>query len=80
MTEVLALNEIEKEGLYTIFLEKEIKMTALRNEYKKTRDKEAFRVEIKKINPVYNQKIRGVIKKEKMLNYFEYLKAKRKKN
>jgi len=78
LTKVLQLTETEKNQLYDILLEKELKIVAIRKEYKS--DPAARKAEIKKINPVYNRKIKDIIGKERMAKYNVYKKSKRKKN
>jgi len=77
LTEVLQLTETEKSNIYDILLERELKVSAIKTGYKS--DPEARSAEMKKINPVYNRKIKDIIGKERMAIYNEYKKEQRKK-
>lgn len=77
MTEVIKLTEAEKSQVYKILLEKELKIVALRKEYKT--DPETKKVEIKKLHPVYNKQMKAILGKERMSTYNAYKKGQKKK-
>ncbi len=73
--QVLSLNKTEKEKVYTILLEKENEIAILREKHKD--DKEVLWAEIKKINPIYNRKLKDFLGKERMGELNTHNRAKR---
>jgi len=73
--QVLFLNKPEKEKVYRILLEKENEITILRESLKG--DKDAQKAEIKKLNPLYNRKLKDILGGENMKTLHAHFKAKR---
>ena len=76
--QVLSLNKSDKEKVYTILLEKENEIAILRKKHKG--DKDALRAEIKKLNPIYNRKLKDFLGGENMKKMHAYFRAKREKS
>jgi len=76
--QVLSLNKSDKEKVYTILLEKENEIAILRKKHKG--DKDALRAEIKKLNPIYNRKLKDILGGENMKTMHAHFKAKREKS
>ena len=74
LSEVLGLTETENVQVYDILVEKETEFNLLRNKYKG--DKDTLRLEIEKLNPIYNKMVKDVIGQGKMIKYHDYFKAK----
>ena len=67
LSEILGLTETENVQVYYILVEKENEFNLLRNKYKG--DKDTLRLEIEKLNPIYNKMVKDVIGQEKMIKY-----------
>jgi len=74
--QVLSLNKTEKEKVFAILLEKESKITILKKTLEDNKDE--LKAEIKKLNPLYNRKLKDLLGGENMETIHAHFKAKRK--
>ena len=66
LSDILGLTETENVQVYDILVEKETEFNLLRNKYKG--DKDILRLEIEKLNPIYNRRLKDILGKERMKN------------